>query len=326
VELHNQTSKIKKSDAVNLSQALSSYAVVEIDVIACFTTGTRILTAGGEVAVEHLRIGDAVQTLHAGLQKIKWIGWRSYVAPFANNEKILPVCIQAGAISDGVPARDLHVSPGHAICIDDALFHAGRLVNGVSITQAKAVEAITYYHIELENHEVIFANGCPAETFMDESFRAQFQNADEFHALYPAGVAAQVPCLPRHDSGLALGAMQRRLAARAGIAETAGLGALRGYVDGAGPDICFGWAQDEAALERAVYLDIFVADAAGVETRAGRVLANMFRADVRDAGFGSGYCGFEFLLPAGLAGAVSVRRAADGACVAMMPAVLAVAA
>jgi hypothetical protein len=241
-----------------IRRVLTASAVGEIDVIACFVTSTRILTSDGESALEDLRIGDAVQTLHAGLQKIKWIGRRSYVAPFANNEKILPICIRTNAIDVGVPARDLHVSPGHAICVDDALFHAGRLANGVSITQVEAVTAIAYYYIELENHGVIFAEGCAAETFMDENFRAQFQNADECHALYPDGVAAQMLCLPRHDGRLVLGAMQRRLVARARIAAAAGLGALRGYVNGAGPDRCFGWALDEAAPDRAVYLDIFL--------------------------------------------------------------------
>ncbi|MDE1882755.1 MAG: Hint domain-containing protein [Rhodospirillales bacterium] len=58
--------------------------------VTCYAKGTRIATARGEVAVEDLQIGDAVQTMHAGFQKIKWIGTRSYAAPFANHAKYCP--------------------------------------------------------------------------------------------------------------------------------------------------------------------------------------------------------------------------------------------
>ncbi|MDD2796340.1 MAG: hypothetical protein PHE40_10925, partial [Acidocella sp.] len=99
-----------------------------------------------------------------------------------------------------------------------------------------------------------------------------------------------------------------RLAARAGIELAAGDGALRGYVDVAGPRRCAGWAQAEAAPEAPVCLDIFVD-----ERRAGRVLANRYREDLRTAGLGSGNHGFELDLPEGLHGTIEVRRASDQA-------------
>jgi len=276
--------------------------------VTCFARGTRIMTAAGEVEVEALKIGDLVKTLHAGMQRVKWIGTRSYAAPFANHVKVLPVCIKAGALAENVPARDLLVSPGHAICIDGALIHAGRLVNGVSITQAERVEEITYFHVELERHEVIFAEHCPAESFLGEVFRAQFHNAASYRALYPEGMAPEHACLPRLEAGFALDAIKRRLARRAGIAAAAGLGPMRGYVDQAGPEVCSGWAQDLAAPDRPVCLDIFIRG-----ERVGRVLANLFREDLRAAGIGGGECGFAFQLPAGRRGEVEVRRGMDGA-------------
>ncbi len=278
-----------------------------IEEVTCFAEGTRIATARGEVAVEALKIGDKVRTLHAGLQPVKWIGTRSYVAPFANHAKVLPVCIKAGAIGDGVPARDLHVSPGHAICIDDALIHAARLVNGVNITQAKRIVSIIYYHIELENHEVIFAENCPAETFVGEYFRKVFHNAAEHARLYPGQGAPEHICLPQLTSGLHLAAIQRRLAARAGIAGVDTAGPLRGYIDHLSPTLVVGWAQNLSHPENAVYLDIFVGT-----TRVGRVLANLYRADVQAAGFGSGHHGFEFSLPADAAGRITVSASGDG--------------
>jgi hypothetical protein len=278
---------------------------------ACYVKGTQIATAVGEVRVEDLEIGDFVETVHAGMQKIKWIGRRSYDGRFiAGNRDILPICIKRHAIAENVPARDLFVSPGHAICIDGALIHAIRLVNGVSVIQAECVETVTYYHIELETHEVIFAENCPAETFLGEDFRQQFQNAWQFSHLYPGESATETMCLPRLDSGFQLHAIQQRIAARAGIPASAARepGPLRGYVDQAGPKICSGWAQDISAREAPVCIDITV------DGRAiGRVLANLFRADLRAAGYGSGYHGFEFSLPPGITGRIDAVRASDRA-------------
>lgn len=172
--------------------------------VTCYAAGTRIRTTRGEIPVEQLTIGDILPTLHAGPQRIKWIGHRSYAGRFiANNKIALPICITAHAIADGIPARDLWVSPGHAICIGGALVHAAKLVNGTSIYQAASVDSVTYYHIELDNHEVIFAENCPAESFMGEVFRAQFHNAATYPQLYPGAAAPASSCLPRSDGSAA---------------------------------------------------------------------------------------------------------------------------
>ena len=240
--------------------------------VACFCAGTSVRTARGAVKVEDLAIGDWVETLHAGLQKIKWIGWRSYDGRFiAGNKDVLPICIKRDAIDENVPVQDLFVSPGHAICVDGALIHAFRLVNGVSITQAASVETVTYYHIETEGHEVIFAENCPAETFIGEAFRGQFQNAADYRALYSRQSAAGIACLPQLDDGFSLHAIQQRLNRRAGLLphpQTEGM--LRGYVDVPGPDVCSGWAQDLDNLETPVRLGIMVDG-----TRVARVLAQL---------------------------------------------------
>lgn len=300
--------------AISGSFSTSSFLVTDFDnsttiTVTCFAEGTRIATACGEAPVETLKIGDLLRTQHAGLQPIKWIGRRSYGGRFLRgNKAALPIRIKAGAIADAVPSRDLFVSPGHAISIDNMLVHASRLVNGVTILQEDAADQVTYYHIELENHEILFAENCPAESFMDEHFRRQFQNVEEFHRLYPGQVAPRAMCQPRLDSGFVLQAILQRLNERAGIKTPAITGALRGYVDGTGPETCFGWAQDMAAPEAPVSLDILCGG-----RRIGRVLANLYREDVRGAGFGSGYQGFEFLLPSGLNGQIEIRRSIDGA-------------
>jgi hypothetical protein len=279
------------------------------DITACFAAGTRISAARGKVPVERLRIGDLVKTLDAGLQKIKWIGVRAYAAPFLNHHLVLPIHIRVHAFGRNMPSRALTVSPGHGMFVDGAIVPAWRLVNGVSITQARHAESITYYHVELEGHAIIFAENCPAESFLDDDCRNQFHNAAEFSRLYPGDHTAQRSCHPRIEIGFRLRAIQNRLNARAGMGRAPHVtGPLRGFVDQAGPRLITGWAQDIAAPETPVAVDVFVN---GI--RIARILANGYRADLRAAGLGSGCHAFEFLLPAGLRGGVRIRRAADGA-------------
>jgi hypothetical protein len=129
--------------------------------------------------------------------------------------------------------------------------------------------------------------------------------------------------LPRVEDGFHLQAIQRRLAARAGVktpSERQG-GRLRGFVDQAGPRTVSGWAQDELQPERPVCLDILVDG-----KRVMRALANRYRADLREAGLGSGKHSFEVQLPAGISGDVEVRRSADQAELALTEAAAAIAA
>lgn len=274
---------------------------------ACFCRGTRIGIPDGEMPVEELAIGDEVMTLHAGVKRIKWIGRRSYAAPFANGDFIRPIRIRPGALGEDIPRRALHLSPGHAVLFGGALVHGWRLLNNASVTQAAQVALVEYYHIELDAPEVIFAEGCPVESYTGAALRGQFHNAAEFAALYPEDVE-QAPCLALLEEGFALQAVQRQVAARAGLPPALAVppGVLHGFVDVAGPENVEGWAQDEAAPEAPVVLDI-----ARAGRRIGRVLANRYRADLRQAGLGSGCHAFRFALPPG-EGEITVTRAADG--------------
>jgi len=180
--------------------------------------------------------------------------------------------------------------------------------------QAERVESVEYFHVELESHDVILAEGAPSETFIDDDSRGMFHNAREYRALYPdeAARAGAHYCAPRLEEGYGVEAVRRRVVARAGLlrsADAARAGALRGFVDLISADSIAGWAQDQVHLEAPVCLDIFAGG-----RPIGRVLANRYREDLERAGLGSGRHGFSFTPAHGVSrGGVEVRRSLDGA-------------
>jgi len=153
----------------------------------CLLTGTRIATPDGAVAVEDLRIGDLVLTAAGHAAPVRWVGVQTVVSFFADRLRNFPIRIMAGALGEGMPVRDLFVSPDHALMLDGVLVQAGALVNGTTIIRETAMpERFTYYHIELEDHALILAEGVPAETFVDHGARRRFDNFATFEALYGA--------------------------------------------------------------------------------------------------------------------------------------------
>ena len=157
--------------------------------VACFAAGTRIMTARGEVAVEELRVGELVVTLSgkgAALKPVRWIGERRIeIASHPHPDTVRPVRIRAAAFADGLPIRDLVVSPDHAIAINGVLINAGKLINGVSITQELAARSVHYFHVELDGHDILLGDGMPAESYLDTGNRGQFANAAQVVALHP---------------------------------------------------------------------------------------------------------------------------------------------
>jgi autotransporter passenger strand-loop-strand repeat protein len=279
----------------------------------CYCPGTLILTDRGEVAVEQLQIGDGLVTRSGPVRLIRWIGHRAYAGRFAAGQKqILPVRIAAGALADGVPRRDLMVSPLHAMFIDDMLIPASALVNGTSIVQLETVESVEYFHVELETHDVILAEGAPAETFVDDQSRGMFHNAAEYAALYPdAAPEAARYCAPRLEDGEMLEAVRRRLADRATRAVPA-LGHLDGRIDDATRGRIYGWARDALAPGQPVRLRVIANDVVLCE-----VVADQYRPDLEAAGIGNGRHAFDVAIPGGLPPAVDhvirVQRVSDGA-------------
>jgi hypothetical protein len=190
----------------------------DVDLVPCYLAGTLILTDQGERPVETLAIGDTIITADAAARPIRWIGRRSYGGRFAKGKHLQPICIKAGALEDGVPQRDLWISPHHAMFLEGVLIEAQDLVNCASIVQADGIERIDYFHIELDTHDILIAEGAPSESFIDDDSRAIFQNAHEYKARYPnSPVAPAVYCAPRAAFGPELERARRHITARAGI-------------------------------------------------------------------------------------------------------------
>ena len=155
----------------------------------CFLTGTRILTDKGEVAVETLQIGDLVQTAERTLEPIKWIGRQTREPQQVRNPlRSHPIHIKAGALGNGLPHRDLFVSPDHALLFEGLLINAGALVNGTSIVKTEPTETFTYFHVELDKHALLVAEGTAAESYLPQKEdRLVYDNGAEYEALYPHG-------------------------------------------------------------------------------------------------------------------------------------------
>jgi len=153
--------------------------------IPCFTAGTQVMTPGGEVAVETLKIGDLVTLSDGRVAQMTWLGVKTIAMRFADPVRALPIRIKANALGHGLPKRDLLVSPDHALLVDGLLVHAGALVNDVSILRERNVpDVFCYYHVEVEDHSLVLAEGVAAETFVDNVDRMNFDNWAEHEALY----------------------------------------------------------------------------------------------------------------------------------------------
>ncbi len=164
------------SDAIALTAA---------NVPPCFAGGTAIATARGDVAVEALRPGDQLRTALGGLRPVSWIGWRrTDIARHPAPASVRPVRVAAHALGPNMPHRDLWLSPDHALFIDGVLIPVRYLINDATIVQEHRDE-ITYWHVELDRHDVILAEGLPCESYLDTGNRGAFSNGGAAVQMQP---------------------------------------------------------------------------------------------------------------------------------------------
>ena len=193
----------------------------------CYATGTRITTTRGAVPVEDLAVGDRAVTAAGEARSIRWIGHRLIdCRTYGRREEVMPVRVARDAFGSGRPNRDLVLSPAHSVCIDvlgEMLIPIFVLVNGATIRQ-EVVEHVTYWHVELDSHDILMAEGLPAESYLDMGNRGFFADGaagpsaiDSWAGLAtePATYAHANFCRPYREVGPLIAALRDRLRDRA---------------------------------------------------------------------------------------------------------------
>ncbi len=165
----------------------------------CFLKGTKILTAEGERKIEDLAIGDLLPTMFGGLRPVLWIG--RYPIKKSDPSKpwvkdALPIRIARSALAPNVPHADLYVTALHSLLIDGVLAEAEMLINGTTITryEARGCDELEYFHIKLERHDVVYAEGAPAETLLTVEESAV--NFADYLRQYGTPAAKEARCAP----------------------------------------------------------------------------------------------------------------------------------
>ena len=165
----------------------------------CFLRGTKILTADGERKIEDLAVGDLLPTKFGGLRPVQWIG--RYPIKRSDPSKpwvkdALPVRIARSALAPNVPHTDLYVTGGHSLLIDGVLVPAELLINGTTITRddVREYNELEFLHVKLESHDVIYAEGVPAETLINVQESAV--NFADYLRRYGTAATDEEHCAP----------------------------------------------------------------------------------------------------------------------------------
>lgn len=145
--------------------------------VICFTPDTRLTTPDGPRRIGDLRQGDLIETRDNGPQPVLWTGYRRMTgARLYAMPHLRPIRFKAGALGIGRPDEDLLVSPQHRMLLQgpaaQALFNtpevlvaAEDLLNDQTVIVDHTLREVTYVHILLERHNVIWANGLASESF-----------------------------------------------------------------------------------------------------------------------------------------------------------------
>jgi hypothetical protein len=153
----------------------------------CFLKGTRIRVVGGEKRIEDIRIGDLVVTKSGIAKPVRWVARRRYRkepgSPWVEN--IQPVRIAQDALGPNTPSSDLFISDTHALHFEGDLIPALDLLNDMTIARypAKEFDEIEYFHVRLDTHDVIYAEGAECESLGDGGYD-RFDNFIEYERLY----------------------------------------------------------------------------------------------------------------------------------------------
>ncbi|WP_127114842.1 Hint domain-containing protein [Shimia sediminis] len=170
------------------------------DVPVCFVAGTEILTPRGHVLVEELMPGDLVTTYGGKTRQLRWIASRYMsFSELLVEPRFRPVCLPAGFLGRDGPHKPLWLSPQHRFLFRgweaELLFrNAEVFVPAASCRDlpgapvADISQGVAYYHLFLDCHDVLIANGLPCESlFPGDGAIASLTEAAraELAALFP---------------------------------------------------------------------------------------------------------------------------------------------
>ncbi len=195
----------------------------------CFARGTLIATEQGDLPVEQLVAGMKVMTRDHGLQELRWTGARALGATVLElNPNLRPIRVTAGALGNGLPRRDLIVSPQHRILVRskiaqkmfgsaEVLVAAKQLLQVTGIDIASDVETVEYFHLLFDQHEVVFSEGAETESLYtgSEALKSVGHAArEEIFAIFPELRDMALDPAPQGARLLASGRQGRKLAVR----------------------------------------------------------------------------------------------------------------
>jgi Hint domain len=187
------------------------------DGASCYVTGTRLTALEGVVRVEDVAVGTMVLTASGNPRSVRWVGHRTVNCELAPDPAaVWPIRIKAGAFADQQPTRDLWVSPGHSIFVSDVLIQAEKLINGATIVQVPT-QSVEYWHVELDQHDVLLAEGLASESYLDQGNRTAFDNGGAFIDAHPDFKPKHwaETCAPLVMEGAVLESVRTALLARA---------------------------------------------------------------------------------------------------------------
>lgn len=179
--------------------------------VVCFARGTMIETLSGQIAIEDLQAGDMVRTMDRGYRPLCWIGGRKLdIVDLTQHPALCPIRIAAGALGNGLPVKDLLVSPQHRVLVrsdvakrmfdeQEVLVAANKLLTIDGIDIVTDTTEVEYFHMLFDQHEIVFSNGAATESLFTgpEAMRAVSAEArQEIASLFPALLEPEVALAP----------------------------------------------------------------------------------------------------------------------------------
>ncbi|WP_298492101.1 Hint domain-containing protein [uncultured Maritimibacter sp.] len=178
------------------------------NITVCFTAGTLIETAAGPRAVETVAAGDLVLTLDHGFRPVRWVGYHVY--PLDNRmraKRNAPVRVNRGALGPGIPARDLLLSPQHRVMLAspiarrifdsrEVLVPVKKLVGLPGVIRERQMDRVTYCHLLFDAHEILWAEGAPAESLLPDKEALRGLSASAGEDIAALGRGPMLPARP----------------------------------------------------------------------------------------------------------------------------------